>query len=113
MPRLITIRDRDGAPVDVTMFESDDLAATIEWTDGSNRASVELTHEDAIRLGCALLFATDNRGPLERPDIVASANEWGAVFIAVQPEKRRTGIRGAVVTVLDPASVIVRAPKGS
>lgn len=111
MPRLITIRDRDGAPVDVTMFESDDLAATIEWTDGSNRASVELTHEDAIALGTALLFATDNRGPLTRPNVVESARSWGAAFIAIRLEKRRTGITGALVDVLDPASVIVRAPK--
>lgn len=105
---LATIRDRDGFPIDVTQHTGDDLTATITV---SREGTVELTTEQAIDLATALLFATDTKTTTRRPNVVQAARTWGVAFLAVRLEKRRDGVEGGIIDVLDPASVIVRAPK--
>lgn len=105
---LTTIRDRDGFPIDVTQHAGDDLAATITV---SRDGTLELTTEQAVELAVALLFATDTKTTSRRPNVVQAARAWGVAFIALRFEKRRDGVEGGIIDVLDPASVIVRVPE--
>lgn len=106
---LATIRDRDGFPIDVTQHVGDDLAATITV---SRDGTLELTTEQAVELATALLFATDAKTTSRRPNVVQAARAWGVAFLAVRLEKGRDSVERTIVDVLDPASVIVRAPGG-
>lgn len=117
LTRLIaTVRDRDGAPIDVRQHIGDDLAVTLEFTDARLAAvPVELTTEDAVRLATSILYAVDTR-TAQRPDVWAQAQAWGVAFLAIRRHvpphaERAARPEHAVVDLLDPADVTIRPPR--